>query len=105
MARHTLVRHHIEDAGVRAARLQLDQARAAWHQHVGSDAAPSCLKCYIVGETRRGAAVTDLCPVGQVLRTDRDNAAAHLRDERAQAAKPVPGQQALFDLPERGPVQ
>jgi hypothetical protein len=88
----------LEDEGVRQARFVLDRARSAWQEHTGTDGSPRCLKCYIIGETRRGAAVTDLCPTGRQLRTERDQAAAELRAEQAAAAAPNPDQAALFDV-------
>ena len=95
--------HQLEDEGVRQARLALDRARTAWREHAADQPGPgrtACVQCYIVGETRRGAAETDLCPVGRPLRRERDRAAEQLRRERADAARPNPDQYALFDLPE-----
>jgi hypothetical protein len=67
-----------------------------WISVSGNPEIARCHQCYIVGETRRGAALSDLCATGRRLRLERDRTAEQLRREREDAARPNPLQDTLF---------
>ncbi len=79
----------IEDSGVREARYQSEAATKSWKDHYGD-----CLACAV----SKSAAGRYLCDDGLKLRNAHDPCIRKLREERTDAAKPSPDQQALFDL-------
>jgi len=63
------------------------------------------VKCLIISSAHGRVVpwdVCDLCPAGQQLYREHDQAANELRRERADAARPDPNQDALFDLADLG---